>query len=58
MEKDDLSITTTNANLIIGDCLNTFNSLSANILSKDHDLVLDLETAEITTLSTGKEKFF
>lgn len=58
MEKHDLSITTTDTNLVISNCLNAFDTLSTDILSEDHDLVLDLETAEVTTLSTGKEELF
>jgi|LauGreDrversion4_2_1035121.scaffolds.fasta_scaffold392445_1 hypothetical protein len=54
MEQNNLAITTTYTNLIISNRLNALDTLSADILREDHNFVLDLETAEITTLGTCK----
>jgi hypothetical protein len=58
MEKDYLSITTTDANFVISNCLNAFDALCAYILCENHNLVLNLETTEVATLSTSKQELF
>jgi hypothetical protein len=50
MEQHDLSITTTDTDFVISNCLNAFYTLSTNILSEDHNFIFNLEAAEITTL--------
>ena len=56
MEKHDLTVTTCDTYLIISNCLNTLDALSADILGEYKDLVLDLEAAEISTLCTSKQE--
>ena len=56
MEEDDLSVTSSNADFISSDCLNALDTLSADILGKDKQLVFNLEAAEVSRLSTSKEK--
>ena len=58
MEQNDLSITTTDTDFIISNCLNAFYSLSTNILGEDHNFIFNLEAAEITTLGSCKQEFF
>jgi hypothetical protein len=58
MKQYDLAITTAHAYFVISNCLDAFNTLSANILCEDQNLVFDLEAAEITTLCSGKQEFF
>lgn len=48
MEEDDLTITTSNTNLIIGYCDYALDALSTDVLGKNQDLVLNLEAAEVT----------
>jgi len=57
MEQHNLSITATHTDLIICNSLNTLNTLSADVLSENENLVLDLETAEVSALSTSEEEF-
>ena len=57
MEQNDLTIATTDTYLVISNCLNTLNTLCANILSEYQNLVLDLEAAEVSTLSTSEKEF-
>lgn len=58
MEKNNLTITTSNADFISCHSLDTFDSLSTYILSENEYLILDLEAAEISTLSTSEKEFF
>jgi len=54
MEQYDLAITTSNADFIRCDCLDAFDALSADVLCKDHQFVLDLEATEVSTLCACK----
>lgn len=56
VEQHNLTVTTSNAYLVIGNCLDSFNTLSANRLTEDEHLVFDLERAEVTRLSSGKQE--
>jgi hypothetical protein len=49
VEKHDLTITTTYADLIFSDSLDAFYALRTHVLSEYQDLILDLETAEVST---------
>jgi hypothetical protein len=49
MEKNNLAISTTNTDFITCHGLDTFNTLSADILCKDEEFIFDLETAKIST---------
>ena len=43
VEKNHLTVSSTNADLVFGNCLDAFDSLGADRLSEDKHLVLDLE---------------
>lgn len=57
VEQNNLAITTADTDFIIGNCLNTFDTLSAYILCENQNLVFDLEAAEISTLCTSEKEF-
>lgn len=57
MEQNNLSITTTHTNFVVGDSLNIFDSLSTYRLSKNKHFVLNLERAEISRSGTSKQEF-
>jgi len=57
VEKDHLTISTTNANLVVSNCLDILDALSTNGLRENKHFVLDLERAKITGLGSGKQKF-
>lgn len=56
MEKNNLAIATSNADLVIGDCLDALDALSADILGEDEEFVFDLEAAEVTTKGASVEE--
>ena len=57
MEQNNLSITTTDTNFVVGDSLYIFDSLSTYRLSKNKHFVLNLEGAEISRSCTSKQEF-
>lgn len=56
MEQHDLSITATHAYLIFRYCLYAFDALRAYVLREHQYLVLNLEAAEVSTWSSGKQE--
>jgi len=58
VEKYNLSITTTNCDFIMSNCLDSSDTESAHILSIDKQATFDLEAAELSRASTSKQEFF
>ena len=56
MEEHDLAITSTDANFVVGYCLNIFNTLGTNRLRKNKHFVFNLERTEISRFSSCKQK--
>lgn len=54
MKQDYLSVTATNTYFIVSNRLYAFYPLRTYILCEHHDLVFDLEAAEVATLSPSK----
>ena len=48
MEEHDLSVTSTNANLVVGYRLNSLDTLCTDALREYEHLVFDLKTTEVT----------
>jgi hypothetical protein len=57
VEQHNLSISTSNANLVVSYSLDTLNALSADILSENEELVFHLERAKVSTECTSEKEF-
>ena len=57
MEQYDLTITTTNTYLVVGNSLDRFDTLSADRLTKNEHLIFDLIGTEITRFGSNEEEF-
>jgi len=55
MEKYNAAITSPNTYLILSYSINAFNTLSAYVLSKDKNLILDLEAAKVARKCACKQ---
>ena len=58
MEQDDLAISSTDADLVVSDCLDALDTLCTDRLTEDKHLVLHLIRAEISRGASNKHEFF
>ena len=58
MEQNNLTITTTNTDFIIGNNLETLDTLSAYWLGENKHLILNLEWAEVSWPGSSEQEFF
>jgi hypothetical protein len=55
MEEYDISVSSTNCNFIMSYRDDTLDPLSTDVLSKDKELIFDLEAAEVSTRGSSEE---